>query len=70
MSNEAVSAVLIRKTENGKKPVYFTSKALQGPETRYQQIEKVTLALVVTARRLRYYFLAHIIIVRIEQPIK
>src|ERR1043165_5353242 len=70
VSNEAVSAVLIRETEDGQKPVYFTSKALQGPETRYQQIEKVALALVITARRLRYYFLAHVIVVRTEQPVK
>src|ERR1051325_7603682 len=70
VSNEAVSAALIRETEEGQKPVYLTSKALQGPETRYQQIEKVALALVITARRLRYYFLAHVIVVRTEQPIK
>ncbi|MCI18201.1 maturase K, partial [Trifolium medium] len=67
---EAVSATLIRETTEGQKPVYFTSKALQGPELRYQQIEKVALALVVAARRLRQYFLAHTITVRTDQPIK
>src|SRR3954469_11348628 len=70
VSNEAVSANLIRETEDGQKPVYFTSKALQGPEVRYQQIEKVALALIIAARRLRYYFLAHTIFVRTDQPIK
>ncbi|XP_058769358.1 uncharacterized protein LOC131643219 [Vicia villosa] len=54
----------------GQKPVYFTSKALQGPEVRYQQIEKVALSLFTAARRLRYYFLAHTIVVRTDQPIK
>ncbi|GAU10535.1 hypothetical protein TSUD_420870, partial [Trifolium subterraneum] len=29
---EAISAVLIRETEQGQKPVYFVSRALQGPE--------------------------------------
>ncbi|XP_058765523.1 uncharacterized protein LOC131639017 [Vicia villosa] len=70
VSNEAVSAALFREVEDGQKPVYFTSKALQGPEVRYQQIEKVALALVTAARRLRYYFLAHTIVIRTDQPIK
>ncbi|GAU34623.1 hypothetical protein TSUD_394140 [Trifolium subterraneum] len=68
--SEAVSATLIRETLEGQKPVYFTSKALQGPELRYQRIEKVALALVIAARRLRYYFLAHTVVVRTDQPIK
>ncbi|GAU42913.1 hypothetical protein TSUD_86510 [Trifolium subterraneum] len=70
VASEAVSATLIRETLEGQKPVYFTSKALQGPELRYQRIEKVALALVSAARRLRYYFLAHTIVVRTDQPIK
>ncbi|XP_058783680.1 uncharacterized protein LOC131658400 [Vicia villosa] len=70
VSNEAVSAALIREVEDGQKPVYFTSKALQGPEVRYQQIEKIALALVTVVRRLRYYFLAHTIVIRTDQPIK
>src|SRR4051812_38475065 len=41
VSNEAASAALIREAEDGQKPIYFTSKALQGPEVRYQQIEKL-----------------------------
>jgi hypothetical protein len=41
ISSDAVSAVLIRETAEGQKHVYFTSKALLGPETRYQRIEKV-----------------------------
>ncbi len=70
VANEALSAVLVRETDEGQKPVYFVSKALQGPELRYQKIEKVALALVVAARRLRQYFLAHSIVVRTDQPIK
>jgi len=63
VSSDAVSAVLIMETPEGQKPTYFTSKALQGPKTRYQKIEKVALALVTAARRLRQYFLAHTIVV-------
>jgi ribonuclease HI len=54
----------------GQKPVYFTSKALLGPETRYQRIEKVALALLTAARRLRQCIVAHTVIVRIDQPIR
>ncbi|XP_058726105.1 uncharacterized protein LOC131597421 [Vicia villosa] len=70
VSTEAVSATLIRDTPEGQKPIYFTSKALQGPEVRYQQIEKVGITLITVARRLRHYFLAHTIVVRTEQPVK
>jgi hypothetical protein len=70
VSSDAVSAVLIRETTEGQKPVYFTSKALLGPETWYQRIEKVALALLTAARRLRQYFLAHTVVVRTDQPIR
>jgi len=70
VSSDVVSAVLVRETSEGQKPVYFTSKALLGPETRYQKIEKVALALVTAARRLRQYFLAHRVVVRMDQPIR
>ncbi|GAU47643.1 hypothetical protein TSUD_238620 [Trifolium subterraneum] len=69
-SSEAISAVLIRETEQGQKPVYFVSRALQGPELRYLQIEKIALAVIMAARKLRYYFLAHSIVIRTDQPIK
>jgi len=70
VSSKAVSAVLIRETQEGQKPTYFTSKALLGSKTRYQKIKKVVLALVTVARRLRQYFLAHTIVVITDQPIR
>ncbi|MCI22504.1 maturase K, partial [Trifolium medium] len=70
VASEAVSAALICETTEGQKPVYFTSKVLLGPELRYQLIEKIALALIYTAKRLRHYFLAHTIVVRTDQPIK
>jgi hypothetical protein len=70
VSSDAVSAMLIRETTEGQKPVYFTSKALLGPETRYQRIEKVALALLTAARMLRQYFLAHTVVVWTDQPIR
>ncbi|RDX84073.1 Retrovirus-related Pol polyprotein from transposon 17.6, partial [Mucuna pruriens] len=51
-------------------PVYFISKTLQGPERRYQKIEKGALALVIASRRLRPYFQSFSIIVRTDMPIQ
>jgi len=38
VSSDVVSVVLIKETIEGQKPTYFTSKALQGSEIRYQRI--------------------------------
>ncbi|KAL0417240.1 UNVERIFIED_CONTAM: hypothetical protein Slati_3555900 [Sesamum latifolium] len=57
--------------EDGKQlPIYYVSKVLNGAEGRYTPIEKMALALVVTARRLRPYFLSHPIGVRTNTPLK
>ncbi|KAM1166366.1 hypothetical protein ACFX2G_026113 [Malus domestica] len=63
VSASAVSSVLIRKDGNVERLVYSASKALQDAETRYFNIEKLVLALVISARKLRLYFQAHFIIV-------
>jgi len=68
VSSNAVNVILIRETTEGQKQVYFTSKVLLGPETRYQKIEMVALAFLIAARRWRQYFLAHTVIVRTYQP--
>ncbi|GAU32292.1 hypothetical protein TSUD_63090 [Trifolium subterraneum] len=70
VASEAISAVLIKETEQGQKPVYFVSRALQGPKLRSLQIEKIALAVIMAARKLRYYFLAHSIVIRTDQPVK
>jgi len=46
------------------------SKALQGPETRYQSLEKATLAVVFSARRLRHYFHSFTVVVMTNFPIQ
>ncbi|KAM2160070.1 hypothetical protein ACFX1Q_043225 [Malus domestica] len=45
----AVSSVLVRNDSNVEWPVYYASKALQDAETRYSNIEKLALALVMSA---------------------
>ncbi|GJY65118.1 reverse transcriptase domain-containing protein, partial [Tanacetum coccineum] len=51
-------------------PVYFVSKALKETEINYSAMEKLILALVFAAKRLRRYFQAHPIVVITDQPIK
>ncbi|GKB64640.1 putative reverse transcriptase domain, ribonuclease H-like domain protein [Tanacetum coccineum] len=69
-SEENVSAVLM--AERGKKqiPVYFVSRTLHGAELKYPKLEKLILALVYAARKLRRYFQAHPIQVLSDKPIK
>lgn len=43
---------------------------LRGAEARYPDIEKIGLALVTTARKLRPYFLSYTIVVRTGHPLK
>ncbi|KAL0411683.1 UNVERIFIED_CONTAM: hypothetical protein Slati_3758000 [Sesamum latifolium] len=51
-------------------PVYYVSKVLSGAERRYTPIKNTALALVITARRLRPYFLSHPIGVKTNMPLK
>jgi uncharacterized protein (DUF169 family) len=69
-SNSAVSVVLVQdkeeeeeeEEEEGKLkqiPVYFASKALSGSKIFYSELEKITYAVVMAARKLRHYFEGH-----------
>ncbi|GJY61338.1 reverse transcriptase domain-containing protein [Tanacetum coccineum] len=66
----AISAVLMTERDTVQTPVYFVSRALQAPELNYTPMEKLVLALVCAAKRLRRYFQAHPIVVITDQPIK
>ncbi|XP_014524092.1 uncharacterized protein LOC106780328 [Vigna radiata var. radiata] len=68
VSDAAVSAVLIQELPVPKL-VYFVSRTLQDAETRYRQVEKVALALLHAARRLRPYFQSHQVVVRTNHPL-
>ncbi|KAL0433496.1 UNVERIFIED_CONTAM: Transposon Tf2-12 polyprotein [Sesamum latifolium] len=63
VSKSAISAVLVRQEGREHQPVYYVSKVLQGAETRYFQIEKLALTLVVVARKLRPYFQSNQVVV-------
>ena len=49
---------------------YFVSKVLQGPEVRYQALEKAALAVVFSARRLCHYFQSFTMLVMTDLPIQ
>nr|XP_016487846.1 PREDICTED: uncharacterized protein LOC107807903 [Nicotiana tabacum] len=59
VSEVAVSTVLVREEKGTQSPTYYVSKILSGAETRYLYLEKLALALVVAARKLRPYFQCH-----------
>ncbi|KAL0395196.1 UNVERIFIED_CONTAM: hypothetical protein Slati_4485800 [Sesamum latifolium] len=66
---QAVSSVLIRRRWKATS-IYYVSKVLNGAEEKYTPIEKMALALVITARRLRPYFLSHPVGVKTNTPLK
>ncbi|KAM2208241.1 hypothetical protein ACFXTI_024274 [Malus domestica] len=70
VSASAVSSVLIRKDGNVERPVYYGSKALQDAETRYSNIKKLALTLVMSTRKLRPYFQVHSIIVHTNHHLR
>jgi len=69
-TDHTVSATLVQEIKGTQHPVYFVSRTLQDPETRYQMVEKLALSLVHAARRLRPYFQNHNIIVKTDYPIQ
>ena len=70
VSDFSTSAVLVRDKERVQHLVYYCSRALRGAEERYPRMEKLILALVTAARKLRPYFQAHTIEVPREYPMK
>ena len=70
VSDFSTSAVLIRDKDRVQHPVYYCSRALRGAEERYPKMEKLILALVTAARKLRPYFQAHTIEVQTEYLMK
>ena len=70
VSDFSTNAILVRDKERVQHQVYYCSRALRGAKERYPRIEKLILALVTAARKLRPYFQAHTIEVQTEYPMK
>jgi len=68
VSDDTISTTLVQENPE-QRPIYFISRVLQSTETRYQLVEKIALALLTAARRLRQYFQSHQVIVRTDHPI-
>ncbi|GKG28193.1 reverse transcriptase domain-containing protein, partial [Tanacetum coccineum] len=68
-ANEAVSSVLLVERRGRQMPIHYVSRLLQGAEVNYAPIEKLALALVHAARRLRRYIQGHAIKVIMNKPI-
>ncbi|XP_073019388.1 uncharacterized protein [Primulina eburnea] len=64
-----VSSFLIKEEGSDKKPIYYVSHALRGPELRYSEIAKIALALIMTARKLQAHFLSNQTIVLTNSPL-
>jgi len=70
ITERAVCSVLVQEQDQVQRPIYFVSKVLQGPEVRYQALEKAALAVVFSARRLRHYFHSFTVVVMTDLPIQ
>ncbi|KAG7557017.1 Ribonuclease H domain [Arabidopsis suecica] len=70
VSNHSVSGVLVREDRGEQKPIFYISKYLTSPETRYTIMEKLALAVVISARKLRPYFQSHPIEVLTSHPLR
>ncbi|XP_071708390.1 uncharacterized protein [Rutidosis leptorrhynchoides] len=69
-SKECISAVLVSEREKAQVSIYFISRVLQGADMNYPELEKLTLALIHTARKLWRYFQVHQIVVLTNKPIR
>ncbi|KAL0332853.1 UNVERIFIED_CONTAM: hypothetical protein Scaly_2186800 [Sesamum calycinum] len=67
---KAIGSILVHEKEGKQILIYYVSKVLNGAEGRSAPIKKITLALVVTLRRLCPYFLSHPVEVKINLPLK
>ncbi|XP_058078572.1 uncharacterized protein LOC131226880 [Magnolia sinica] len=70
VSLATVSSVLIKEQGGKQLFVYYVRKAMVPVETRYPNIEKLALALIIFARRLQPYFQAYPIVVPTDLPLQ
>nr|GEY42484.1 reverse transcriptase domain-containing protein [Tanacetum cinerariifolium] len=65
-AKEAISAVLMTKWDGKQMPIYFVSRALQGPKINYTPMEKLLLSLYRPRTSVKGHILADFIVERPE----
>lgn len=70
ISNVVISAMLICKEKGVQLPIYYVSLSMVLAETRYPNLEKLALALLVALRKLKLYFQAHLLVVFTSHPLR
>ena len=65
-----ILGALIREEEKVQWPVYYISKQLIDARTRYSEMEKLVLALVIASQKLRPYFYSYTICVLTNYPLR
>ena len=66
----AINVALIREEERVQKPVYYASRALRRAEERYPPKEKLAIALIMAACKLKPYFQAYTVVVLTDKPLQ
>ena len=70
-TDSAVGAMLAQEIEGKENAVYYISKKLIEYETKYTQLEKLSIALVWATKKLRHYMLSHTIhVISKADPLK
>jgi hypothetical protein len=68
------TAIVVEREEEGhdylvQQPVYFISEVLSESKARYQPVQKLLYAVLITSRKLRHYFQKYSIIVITDYPL-
>jgi hypothetical protein len=68
------TAIIVERQEDGhaypvQRPVYFVSEVLSESKARYQPVQKLLYAVLITSRKLQHYFQEHSISVVTNYPL-
>ena len=70
VSDTAVSSVPVKEDRGEQRTVFYISKRMTDAETLYSVFEKMALAVITSARKLRPYFQSHSIVILTKLPLR